>query len=524
MGVLLRPGRTRACEALGVTTSSVSAGAGPRPPDDPGHRAGHDRAAARPRPPLVRRPADRWVAGVSGGVADHLGLPAPLVRFGLVLLVLVSGSGLVLYVWLWALVPVGPAPSLDPAPASGPAPDVAPADAPAAAWPGGGGQPRPHLSGGRPRGGAGGPQDAFDAYATRGADAPPPPGADALPTSSRRGDVLLAAVLLGAGVLLLGAVVAPGTAGPLVPLALVALGVLVAYWQLDEVERTRWARRAGGSGRAAAVRLAVGVLLVAVGAVLALRQGAGLSDLLRTLAATLAVLAGVALVLAPWGLRLWRGLDAERAARVREEERADIAAHLHDSVLQTLTLIQRSATQPGEVARLARAQERDLRGWLYAEPVADEGSLVAQLGRAAAEVEDAHGVVVDVVTVGDRPGDAATVALVAAAREALLNAARHAGAPVSLYAECGPSATEVFVRDRGVGFDPAQVPADRLGLRESVVGRVARAGGEARVRSAPGEGTEVRLRLPTAGRPSGERPSEDDGAQDRDDRPAGVPR
>ena len=312
----------------------------------------------------------------------------------------------------------------------------------------------------------------------------------------RRRDLVLGVLLLVAGAAAAGSQLVGTTALTLLPFVLVGGGALVAYAQLDAVERDRWQQRAGG--RAAALRVGAGVVLVAVGGVLVVAQGAAVGTVARTLAATLAVLAGVALVLAPWGLRLWRDLDAERAERAREAERADIAAHLHDSVLQTLTLIQRRSADAGEVARLARAQERDLRGWLYRPASPVPRSLATELAAAAAEVEDEHGVVVDVVTVGDRPGDARTAALVAAVREALVNAARHAGAPASLYVECGPAEVSAFVRDRGVGFDPDAVPPDRLGLRESVCGRVERAGGTAEVVSAPGEGTEVRLRLPVA--------------------------
>jgi signal transduction histidine kinase len=233
------------------------------------------------------------------------------------------------------------------------------------------------------------------------------------------------------------------------------------------------------------------------------------------LSAALGVL-GLALTLGPWLLRLARDLADERAERVRSQERADVAAHLHDSVLQTLALIQRSAADPGAVTQLARAQERDLREWMFggAEAAGGPGtgassSFAAALREAAAEVETAHGTPVEVVTVGDTAtdtGDGAAdlQALVAATREALSNAARHSGAArVDVYAEvqAGPEpeahweAVEVFVRDRGRGFDPDAVPADRHGLRHSVVDRVQRHGGTVVVRSAPGEGTEVRLAL-----------------------------
>jgi signal transduction histidine kinase len=209
-------------------------------------------------------------------------------------------------------------------------------------------------------------------------------------------------------------------------------------------------------------------------------------------------------------VRLWRDLDTERAARIREAERADIAAHLHDSVLQTLALIQRHGSDPAAVARLARAQERDLRDWLYGPRPADGASLAGEVRAAAADVEDRHGVAVDVVLVGDRPGDDRVSALVAALREAMVNAARHAGSPVQVYVECGPGGVEAFVRDRGTGFSLAAVPDDRLGIRESIIGRMERHGGSATVRSTPGEGTEVRLELPGEER-AGSPPVRDEG-------------
>jgi signal transduction histidine kinase len=238
-------------------------------------------------------------------------------------------------------------------------------------------------------------------------------------------------------------------------------------------------------------------VIVLVGVLLFVVQGTDLASTGRVLTATAALLGGTALVLAPWGIRLWRDLDAERAARVRQEERADIAAHLHDSVLQTLALIQRHSADGAQVARLARAQERDLRDWLYGPRPTGHATVAGVVRAAAADVEDRHGVAVDLVVVGDGPVDDRVAALVAALREAMVNAVRHAGAPVSVYVEVGPDGVEAFVRDRGAGFDLLDVPADRLGVRESIVGRMERHGGTAKVRSDP-DGTEVRLDLPVA--------------------------
>jgi signal transduction histidine kinase len=166
-------------------------------------------------------------------------------------------------------------------------------------------------------------------------------------------------------------------------------------------------------------------------------------------------------------------------------------------VLQTLALIQQAAHDPREVARLARSQERELRTWLYRPPPGPAAVLSAVLEQAAAEVEEAHGVPVEVVHVGDAPHAGAVVSLAAATREAVVNAAKHSGAPlVQVYAEVEPDRVTVFVRDRGKGFDPEQVPPDRYGLKESVIGRVERVGGSVRVRSTVGEGTEVCLEAP----------------------------
>ncbi|MEA2179797.1 MAG: hypothetical protein QOG77_3094 [Solirubrobacteraceae bacterium] len=237
-------------------------------------------------------------------------------------------------------------------------------------------------------------------------------------------------------------------------------------------------------------------LFVAAGLVFLQSTGA-LSAARDVVLAALVVAVVLALIFAPWTLRLWRSLTAERAERIRSQERAELAAHLHDSVLQTLALMQKRADDPREVAALARAQERELRAWLAGRsPAEGERRLAAALEAAAADVEAMHRVPVDVIAVGDVELDTAGEALVAAAREAMVNAAKFgAGSPVDVYAEAGDGAVQVFVRDRGPGFDPGAVPADRRGLRESVVGRMARHGGRATVHAAPGAGTEVELVL-----------------------------
>lgn len=195
------------------------------------------------------------------------------------------------------------------------------------------------------------------------------------------------------------------------------------------------------------------------------------------------------LAAAPWIVRVRRSLAAAREEAMLADARADMAAHLHDSVLQTLALIQRQASDPKAVASLARRQERELRSWLYGETT-EAATVKAALTAAAAEVEDDHGVDVEIVVVGDRDLDAESRSLVQAAREAMVNAAKHAGVDkVDVYAELEDDHLEVFVRDRGRGFVLADIPADRMGVRGSIIERLRRAGGNATIRTAPDEGT-----------------------------------
>ena len=252
------------------------------------------------------------------------------------------------------------------------------------------------------------------------------------------------------------------------------------------------------------MRLVVaGVLLIAGVSILASVHG---SLNLWPLVGVALVIAAIAVVLGPWWLRIARDLVAERRARIRAEERADMAARVHDSVLQTLALIQKSADQPQRVTQLARAQERELRAWLFdgrAPGSLDEMSLAAGVRQIQQEVEAQHGVSVEAITVGDCELDDDLVALLAAAREATVNAAKWSGEDVvSVFAEVEPASVSVYVRDRGKGFDPAAVPEDRKGLAESIHARMARRGGSATVRSTPGQGTEVSLTMP---RRAGER-------------------
>jgi signal transduction histidine kinase len=289
--------------------------------------------------------------------------------------------------------------------------------------------------------------------------------------------------------------------GVFAPTLLACLGGALIWRQATEPERDRWRRlsrtslSASGTDRVGRIRLAAGAALVAAGAVLVLARAdfTAIRDGLLAMAVTVI---GIALVTGPWWMRMVTQLGAERSERIRSQERADIAAHLHDSVLQTLALIQRNAGAPREVTRLARGQERELRNLLYGTRTAS-GQLAEELRVAAAEVEDAYAISVEVVLVGDAPLTDKLAAAAAASREALVNAAKHAGVTtVSLYAEVESESVSIFVKDRGVGFDLDAVADDRQGVRGSIIGRIERHGGEVKVRSQPGSGTEVEIRMP----------------------------
>jgi signal transduction histidine kinase/phage shock protein PspC (stress-responsive transcriptional regulator) len=396
--------------------------------------------------PRMRRPQHgRVLAGVCAGLAAQLQLSVTAVRVSFVLLSLLGGLGVLLYAGLWVVTPVG-------------VPDP-----------------------GRPPG--------LEAASRQGLRTE----SDDVERSGPAPGLLAALAVLGIGVvMLLDRVVAiPG--GAVWPLGVVAVGAAIVWRQAESRDQSR---------AAVIARVVAGIALVTLGAVLFLVGRGELGVLLDALLAVLVVLAGIAVVAGPWLLRLVRELQSERAERIRSQERADISAHLHDSVLQTLAVIQRQADDPETVARLARSQERDLRKWLYDEPVRDGRRVRSALQRSAAEVEDTFGTPVEVVVVGDAdivPG-AAAEALVLAAREALTNAAKHSEAPrIDLFAEVGEQAIDVFVRDRGVGFDLADVGADRQGVRGSIVERMERYGGTATVSSEPGVGTEVHLHAERVG-------------------------
>ncbi|WP_241386040.1 ATP-binding protein [Rhodococcus sp. CH91] len=398
-------------------------------------------------PRLERRVGGRVVGGVAGGLADHLGIDATKVRVAFTVLSALGGFGIAAYGLLWMFVPPG-------------------------------------------------------------SDTERPTG------SERRRAIGLAFMGIGLAVGL-SWLLSGGAAAVVVPIIVVVVGAALVWREFD-VEGPRsvlglpahptvlaWARVLGGL---TLVVTGLGVMVIAQVDVAALRS---------SLLAVVVTLMGAALLSVPLWIRMWRALEAERAARVRNEEREEIASHLHDSVLQTLALIQKQADDQQEVVRLARSQERELRRWLFGGDESPRYSLAETLRTIAGEVEDQYGLSVEPVIVGDvAPDDEdlspeAATAVLGATREALVNAAKHAGVDsVDLFAEVEPHQVSVFVRDRGVGFDPDEVPADRQGLAKSVRARIERRGGRTVVKSSPGKGTEIRIHMPRAGREHTERDEE----------------
>jgi signal transduction histidine kinase len=399
---------------------------------------------------LTRRRDGRWLAGVCNGLAAALGVQVGALRSVVVLLSIGSLPAVVLlYALAWVFLP--------------PEGDAEASD------------------GGLTIGGQ--PADVVDAAA-------------------------VLAIVAGS-VLLLGQFTAwlPGTVVAPAVLAIVGAGVA---WG--------WGGRGGASGaglgrweRIRPLFVAVGVSLVILGGLATLAAVGDLRSIGRSAAGAAVLTTGAVLLFGPWMARLARNLTDERRQRIRSEERAEVAAHLHDGVLQTLALIQKRAGDDKAVRSLARRQERELRSWLYSgargpgnvppnqggEP--DATTVATLLRRELDDVEDRYGVRLDAVLVGDAPLDEAGRALVMAGREAALNAARHAGVDtVDVYLEVEPDRLSLFVRDRGRGFDPAVVPPDRRGVADSIAGRVRRHGGTAEVRSAPGAGAEVELSIPRA--------------------------
>ncbi|UJB43528.1 ATP-binding protein [Streptomyces sp. A1-5] len=399
---------------------------------------------------LYRSAEGRLLGGVARGLAGHLGLPVTWVRIVFAALFMADGMGALLYAAFWFFVPLGVGGVETRQPAAG--------------------EERRRLLGRRPDKGQ-----------------------------------LVALIALLVGAAIVASRFQPGRANVyLWPVLLIGAGVALVWRQADNSRRAQWlelGRR--NKGLVPMVRGAAGVLLVGAGVTgIVVLQGS-VQNLGSVLQAALAVVVGIALLAGPYLVRITQDLSEERLMRIRAQERAEVAAHVHDSVLHTLTLIQRNADDPREVARLARAQERELRAWLYkpegrGKDEDEEPTTLAEAVRAAAaEVEDHHGVPLEVVVVGDCPLDEALGAQMQAAREAMVNAAKYGGegGAVQVFAEVEGRTVFVSVRDHGPGFDLDAVPADRMGVRESIIGRMERHGGTARLRAAPDGGTVVELEM-----------------------------
>ncbi len=335
-----------------------------------------------------------------------------------------------------------------------------------------------------------------------------PGGADSVKPSPAERRQAIGLALLGMGSAVAMAWVFNGTAAQVVgPIIVVTVGVALVWREFDaEGPRSVFGLPADSSVVTWA-RIVGGATLIVVGLGVVVLARIDLSSLGSALLAVAVTLVGAGLLTVPLWLRMVRALNSERAARIRNEEREEIASHLHDSVLQTLALIQRQADDPQEVARLARSQERELRRWLFDDTGPAQSSLAAALRTIAGEVEDQHGVKVTPVTVGDVSmdvDDSGTglpkehfTALLGATREALVNAAKHAEVPaIDLFAEAEPHQVSIFVRDRGKGFDPKTIESDRQGLAKSIHARIERRGGHVEIESTPGRGTEVRIIMP----------------------------
>ncbi|MGW3458360.1 ATP-binding protein, partial [Streptomyces olivaceoviridis] len=414
-----------------------------------------------PRPPrkLYRSSDGRWLGGVARGLAGHLGLPVVWVRLVFVGLFMADGLGALLYAAFWFFVPLGV---------------------------GGVSDQKPSLV---------------------GTEASPDGRRKLVARKPDRGQIVALLLMVIVSVVFVGSVnLGSATKAYLVPAVLVAAGVALVWRQADNARRARWAEAGRRRRTLTLLRAAGGVLLVTAGVSAIFVLQGSTAHLGAVLQAALAVLVGITLLAGPYLVRMTQDLSEERLMRIRAQERAEVAAHVHDSVLHTLTLIQRNADNAGEVRRLARAQERDLRTWLYkpegtGKDEADEPDTVAEaVRRNAAEVEDKHGVPIEVVIVGDCPLDEKTSAQMQAAREAMVNAAKYGGegGAVQVYAEVEGRTVFVSVRDRGPGFDLDAIPADRMGVRESIIGRMERNGGTARLRAVPGGGTEVELEMERA--------------------------
>lgn len=443
--------------------------------------AGWSRQSGQPGPPpiwpaklpLMRPKQGRMLLGVCKGISLHLGVSVTWVRLVFIAATILWGAGPIAYLFLWMFVPAG-----DPYAAS-----AAQAAAASAA--------QSPLAPGNRDIRTGRTRAERDAAALAGTLAGTP---ESLTDAIRR--VPKPLMIAFVGFLLVAISIALGTthhSDLIMPLLLAAVGLVVA-----------WSRFDVKTGQVPTTIIGLILIFLAYVSYVTNVMYSGMPFLRRIIIGGFLMLVAAVLAILPWAGAMLRTLTAERAMKEREEERADMTAHLHDGVLQTLALIQLHSTEPDTVFTLARGQERELRAWLYQERVTSDRSVSAGVKAIAAEVEDGHGRAIDVVTVGDARPSTATDALLDATRQALVNAVTHGGEPVSVYCEAGAREVEVYVRDHGDGFDVDAIPPDRLGIRESIVGRVRRRGGTVEIVSRPGWGTEVRMRMPLVAAPGGD--------------------
>lgn len=408
------------------------------------------------RMPLTRPKRGRWLTGVCKGIALHLGISVMWVRLAFIALTCLYGAGIIAYVFLWIFMPAG-----DPQ-AVASAEHIPVEQAPLAR----GNQPAQ----------AGVEDTAVSAESL----------SEAIQRAPKPALVALAGfVLLTIGLLLVGT---GADSQLIIPLLLGLAGIALAWMNLSP-NGTQLLSMLGG------------IALIFIGWAIYVSNvtyvGWGTSPR-RIMLSGFIMIACIVLAVMPWANAMLQRLSREQALKEREEERADMTAHLHDGVLQTLALIQLHFEDPSTVFTLARGQERELREWLYQERSTSDRSISAGLKQIAAEVEDEHGKPIEVVTVGDAHPSAQTDALLDATRQALVNAVTHGSEPVSLYCEATDTTVEVFVRDHGEGFDIDAIPPDRLGIRESIIGRIKRRGGTVEIVSRAGWGTEVRMHMPIA--------------------------
>ena len=441
-------GALRGCDDRGVAVPSDPENRFWAPPSPTG--AGRDWNPPAPnasRPALRRATPDSvdmptpWMAGVASGLAVHARVPVHVVRWAFAALTLFGGTGLLLYLWLWMMTPKDT------------------------------GRFAPNGIGG-----------------SRAAAPLRVPGEDRSRITARNQLFLAGFIIIVGGLIALG-LSAFGVVDlkDIVSASTVIIGIGLAWSQGANLDNWR-------SGRFLVI-VSIGVIMVSIGTIVLVGRGDPPLILLRGGLIGAVVVAGVLFALAPLWLRTSSDLSDTQAQQVRDAERADIAAHLHDSVLQTLTLIRSAAHDPARVRALALSEERELRSWLYTGRSQAADSLAEAVRETVGALESKYGVPVEVVAVGDCVPGPGELALVAALGEASANAVRHGRPPVSVYVETRPESVEAFIKDSGSGFDPASIPSDRHGVKDSIIGRMERAGGTARIRCLT-TGTEIALTLP----------------------------